>query len=183
MLKEAKLTTKAANAATREAQQSNLLNSIFSSNAQKATQAQMRAYITINQAESGVEETTKRFCVWVTFKNSGQTPAYDVVISKGIEIRTAEEVDEDNYPNREVEPTPAHIIGPGDGARVRISMSPTKRQEARLKSGKDRIIAFGICNYEDIHERKFFTEFNLEVVGYGTDNCRVVPAGKNNGAD
>jgi hypothetical protein len=150
--------------------------------ARDSSRVQARAYVSINEATA---ENTKYdgTRVWIVFKNSGQTPAYNSLVRKGIEIRSVEEVDADIYGEREVDPLPTHIIGPGGSMQVRVSLPLSSEERKMLKFGITKVIAFGDITYEDIFERKHLTEFNLEVLGFDTDDCRVSPIGKQNGAD
>jgi hypothetical protein len=180
MVREAQKTTAAAEKSLVEAQKANVMTTLFSVGAQNAANAQLRAYITVVNAEKSESSTAKQFVCAVQFKNCGQTPAYDVVIKRGYGIYDENIVSGDSYGERDVESTDPTVVGPAQvfQGKIRVELSLKTKREIASKS--NRLILYGEIEYVDVFKEKRSTLFNLAVSEIGTKSESIYPVGKLN---
>jgi hypothetical protein len=141
---------------------------------------QLRAYVSVAEATVERDVTSERFSVLITFKNYGQTPARKVLIRKGIDIRAADKVGGDFLEERPVADEVPIVTGPGDGFIARVSITVSGDTWEPLLVEENQIVAYGICEYEDIFGEIHQTAFNLCIAEFGSDRRRVIPAGRFN---
>lgn len=166
-----------------EARKANVMSALFSASEQSARHAELRAYICVTNAEKIPERTDeRRYCAVVQFQNFGQTPAYDVVIRRGMQIFDRGVVEEDDYGIRSTVSTDPTVVGPTQSFQASISVDTTEDDLLRLKSGEGVIILFGEVEYVDVAKQQRSTFFNLSIVSFGTADERLVPRGKLNDA-
>lgn len=136
--------------------------------AQKTAERQLRAYVLPSEVNVTLKDAT--FTVGVVFKNTGQTPAYDIVasidfdvvdeskINNAVEILCAKILEKKLHPDPDsskgpIGPgTPFVVIHPVDLTKSDYPVAPDFiAQFPKLVEQKQRtIFAYGIVTYQDV---------------------------------
>lgn len=187
-VRETQKATAAAEATTDAANQTNLIALSSLHKSDEVARRQLRAYVNVNDAKLDKKAPKNTIRALVTFKNSGQTPAYKVVVKKGIDVFPADIVDGDRLPEplQTITMDPV-VISPDDGVRASFTLPIDDETVAKIKSGKLVCVLYGICEYQDIFdinnprsENVWWTEFRLRIRDFGGPNEMISPFGKSN---
>jgi hypothetical protein len=130
---------------------------------------QLRAYLLIDGIEFARPTTdnadNEPWLVHIMYKNWGQTPAFETVITSEIEIGAAKEEDRPLLLSKKAETSPVHVIPPGHRHTLRrLGLSHGLAQFHANRMAGTRAYAWGRIDYVDIFGKRHFTRFQQECV-------------------
>lgn len=159
------------------------------------TRRQIRAYVVLNDAKINADYTDG-VCVEFSIVNSGQTPAYDVIIHKVICLWPYDFKDMPHPKDDEMMGMDPIIAAPTSGVSTTISRPLSLGEREKLEEGTLVCVVIGLVTYLDVFDnslrrergdrlsdsekKEWFMRFALRVENFGTDKERVVPFSKNN---
>jgi hypothetical protein len=122
---------------------------------------QLRAYVQILDATITPLKAGEPFCVVVTFRNSGATPAHDVVSCLSVQSRETGAGPPDALPE-EREGFSKAPLGPGEAKPMPLDLpAPTQEFIDRFNRGEVTLYAHGEITYRDVFEETHYSRFRL----------------------
>jgi hypothetical protein len=134
----------------------------------RTAKRQLRAYIHVSEAFLKWDEKAGQWVAEFQYRNSGQTPAYDVVVSAGMAIKNAEDP---HPPWIFKEPWRIGVVGPNgdrfwDGQElVRTADTTLVELKAALEGQSKEVFLFGIIDYRDEFDSARWTSFCYSMGG------------------
>jgi hypothetical protein len=134
---------------------------------QETSERELRAYVFLEDVEFSWDKRKKEWGAQFSYRNSGHTPAYDVVVSSGVAYRKTVDSDSDWTPQQSYA---IGIMGPNkdkffDEAYFDEQIGGYQAVRASLRDGSYEAFLFGRIDYIDDFGRKRWTSFRYSVGG------------------
>jgi hypothetical protein len=127
----------------------------------RTARRQLRAYVFITTAEIGDIDDSQNLHASVSIKNSGQTPAYDLINRGAITIREAR-LRGDLWPEDKDASLSKTALGPGEVLGKYFSARPlTTEERAAVRSGTHAIYVYGEILYKDAFRRRRHSRYRF----------------------
>jgi hypothetical protein len=127
----------------------------------RTARRQLRAYVFITTAEIGDIDDSQNLHASVSIKNSGQTPAYDLINRGAITIREAR-LRGDLWPEDKEASLSKTALGPGEVLGKYFSARPlTTEERAAVRSGTHAIYVYGEILYKDAFRRRRHSRYRF----------------------
>lgn len=127
----------------------------------RTARRQLRAYVFITTAEIGDIEDPQHVRASVSIKNSGQTPAYDLINRGAITFREAR-LEGDLWPEDRDASLSKSALGPGEVLGKYFGARPLTAQErAAVRSGSHAVYVYGEILYKDAFGQRRYSRYRF----------------------
>ncbi|MGH9316177.1 MAG: hypothetical protein ACRD1P_03595 [Thermoanaerobaculia bacterium] len=150
----------------------------------RTARRQLRAYVFVTTAEIGEIDDPQNVHASVSIKNSGQTPAYDLISRGAIDIRESP-LKGDLSPRDRDAAMSKSALGPGEVLGKHLGARPlTPDERGAVRSGTQAIYVYGEVLYKDAFGKRRYSRYRFMHAGTApVRNRQLVVCEKGNEAN